>query len=56
MKVLITLAVMLMIDFVIFALIVPFVIKKGYSWYIKRSCRKTVDVNPIVGFIAGGVR
>jgi hypothetical protein len=53
MKVLITLAIMLLIDLIVFTLIVPFVIKKGYSWYVKRSCRKTVDVNPIVGFIGG---
>ena len=47
---------MLLMDFIIFALIVPFVIKKGYAWYIKRSCRETVNVNPIVGFITGGVK
>jgi hypothetical protein len=53
MKALITLAIMLLIDLIVFTLIVPFVIKKGYSWYVKRSCRETVDVNPIVGFIGG---
>jgi hypothetical protein len=56
MKALITLAIMLLIDLIVFTLIVPYLIKKGYSWYVKRSCRETVDVNPVKGLLVGGVK
>lgn len=53
MKVLITMLVMLLVDLVIFGLIIPFVVKKIYGVYKARSCRETVDVNPVSALLGG---
>lgn len=53
MKALLIIAIMLISDLIIFGLIIPFIIKKAYQWYIKNTVRETVNVNPIVALIGG---
>jgi monomeric isocitrate dehydrogenase len=53
MKVFAVMLLMIISDIIIFGLVVPYVFKRVYKWYINRVSRQTVDVNPIVGFIGG---